>query len=198
MAVQGDRAALERLLLDHYAVLVAHLTKRLPPTLRAVTGVDDIIQQAYTQVFTGITSYKQRSGISFQSWLVTIAENRLRDAIRAQKRKKRGGDFARMRGMDLDEESHAAHLLDAIAGTSHTPSQSMARREAIQAIQVAVAGLPPEYREAIRLRYFDGYTLEEVAALMQRTTGAVRGLLDRAKKKMRDSLERASRYLSSR
>ena len=197
MAVRGDRAALERLLLDHYATLASHLAHRVPPRLQAVTGVEDIIQQTYSQVFTGISDYQRREGATFLSWLMTIAENRLRDAIRTQKRKKRGGGFTRLRDQVLDDEASAAHLLDAFAGPDHTASQSLARKEAIQAIQVAVAGLPSEYQEAIELRYLEGYTLEETAVLMERTPGAVRGLLDRAKQKMRESLERASRYLSS-
>lgn len=196
-AIDGNQAALERLLLDHYAVLVAHLANRVPSSLHAVTGVEDIIQQTYTQVFTSIGSYEQREGASFQSWLVTIADNRLRDAVRAEKRKKRGGDLVRVHGSRFDEGSGVAHLLDAVAGPTHTASQYLARREAIQAIQVAVAGLPSEYREAIQLRYLDGHTLVETADLMQRSSGAVRGLLDRARKKLRQSLERASRYLSS-
>ena len=42
--------------------------------------------------------------------------------------------------------------------------------------------------EVIELRYFEGYSLEETATLLQRTSGAVRGSLDRAKKKIRESL----------
>ena len=197
LAIGGDRAALERLLLDHYGALSGHLARRLPPSLRSSVGVEDIVQQTYTQVFQNIARYELRTGVSFMSWLRTIAENSLRDAIRAQQRKKRGGEFVRRQAAAADDESHAAQLLDAIAGTDHTASQSLARREAIQAIQVAVAGLPAEYQQAIELRYFEGYSLEETAVLMQRSPGAVRGLLDRSKKKIRESLKRASRYLSS-
>ena len=60
----------------------------------------------------------------------------------------------------------------------------------------ALAELPEEYRRAIELRYFDGYSLEETAILMGRTTGAVRGLVDRARRQIRESLGRASHYLS--
>ena len=89
-----------------------------------------------------------------------------------------------------------ADILDALAGRTHTASQSVARRELVHAVRAAVAGLPEEYREAIELRYFDGYSLDETAVLMGRTAGAVRGLVDRAKKQIRDSLGRASRFLS--
>jgi RNA polymerase sigma-70 factor (ECF subfamily) len=66
----------------------------------------------------------------------------------------------------------------------------------MQAIRTAMNELPEEYRRAIELRYFDGYSVEETAVLMGRTTGAVRGLVDRARKQLRESLGRASHYLS--
>ena len=192
----GDRTALERLLLDHYAPLAAHVSRRLPPSIQSVVGVDDVVQQTYTEVFRSIEDFEHREDVTFLSWLIAIADNRLRDAIRALHRKKRGGDHRRLRGIPDDKAGSAADLVDVLAGRSHTASRSLARREAIQAIQVALAGLPEEYRRAIELRYFDGYTLEQNAALMDRSTGAVRGLLDRAKKRIRDALVRASLYLS--
>jgi RNA polymerase sigma-70 factor (ECF subfamily) len=95
-----------------------------------------------------------------------------------------------------DEQSHEVQLLDILVGPDHTPSRSAARREGMQAIRTAIAELPEEYRRAIELRYFDGYSLEETAILMDRTTGAVRGLVDRARRQIRELLGRASHFLS--
>ncbi len=87
-------------------------------------------------------------------------------------------------------------LDEMLSARDRTPSQSIARREAVGAVQVAIAGLPDDYQQAIRLRYFEGKSLAETAAGMDRTPGAVRGLLDRAKEKMLAALGRASLYLS--
>jgi RNA polymerase sigma-70 factor (ECF subfamily) len=195
-AVHGDQAALERLMLAHYDELARRVEQRLPRSLQSVVGADDIVQSTYAQVFAKIDQYEHRDDGSFLAWLLAIAENRLRDAIRAQGRKKRGGDRVRVSTTPDDQQSGAANLFDALAGPGNTPSRSLARREGIRAVQVAVAGLPDEHRRAVELRYFEGYSLEETARLMDRSTGAVRGLLDRAKKKMRETLERASRFLS--
>ena len=195
-AVAGDRAALERLMLDYYTPLAQRI-RRMPwggPT--EMVDVDDIVQQTFTQVFQCIDRYQQREGITFFAWLTTIAENQMRDAIRAQRRKKRGGDRRRLHGKAGSDCDFAAELIDGVIRNEHTPSKSLARREAIQAVHIALAGLNDEYRQAIQLRYFDGRSLEETATLMGRTTGAVRGLLDRAKKKLREALDRASLYLS--
>ncbi len=195
-AVAGDRAALERLMIDHYTPL-AQWIRRIPwgrPT--EMVDVDDVVQQTFTQVFQYIDRYQQREGITFFAWLTTIAENQMRDAIRAQRRKKRGGDRRRLHRKAGSDCDWAGDLIDVVTGNEHTPSKSLGRREAIQAIQIAIAGLNEEYRRAVQLRYFEGRSLEETANLMGRTTGAVRGLLDRSKKKIRAAMGRASLYLS--
>lgn len=197
-AICGDRAALERLLLDHYDPLAARLAPRLPASIQSVVSVEDIVQQTFTQVFRDIEHYQPQPDATFFAWLCVIAENRLRDAIRRHQRKKRGGGRTRVQATKAsNRDSAAGDLLDALAGSGHTPSKSMARREGIQAMQIAIAALPDEYQLAVRLRYFEGHSLEETARHMGRTTGAVRGLLDRAKTKMRDVLARASKYLTT-
>jgi len=195
-AAGGDRAALERLLLDHYGPLAAKIGRRLPPSLQSVVDVDDVVQQTYAKVFQRLGQFELREDATFLSWLLAIAENQLRDAVRAQQRKKRGGGQAQVRCSSANEQSRDADLLEILIGPAHTASRSMARREGIEAIRVALAGLPEDYRRAIELRYYEGYTIEEAAALMGRTTGAIRGLIDRARKQLRESLGRASRYLS--
>ncbi len=91
-----------------------------------------------------------------------------------------------------------ANLAEWLAADGSTPSRGAERDEAAQAVQVALAGLPPDYRRAVRMRYFEGRTVDETAQLMRRSPGAIRGLIDRAKEKLRAAIGRASQYLSSR
>ena len=195
-AIAGDRAALERLLLDCYQPLVDRIEPKMPPALRGVLGAEDIVQQTFAQVFRDIGSFELRDDASILAWMTSIAENRLKDSIRRHGRKKRGGEHRRVNTPQHEAEP-SKDLIEMIAGRGRTPSKSLARREAIQAINIAIAGLPEDHRQAIQLRYFEYRSLDETAEIMGRTTGAVRGLLDRAKKKMRDALQRASLYLSS-
>jgi RNA polymerase sigma-70 factor (ECF subfamily) len=195
-AASGERAALERLLLDHFTTLSAHITKRIPPSLQSIVGVDDLVQSTFTNVFQSIEKYEVRKDATFLSWLLAIADNQLRDTIRAHRCQKRGGDRTRVHNVSAEEQSSEVQLLDILVGPDHTPSGSAARREGMQAIRTAMNELTEEYRRAIELRYFDGYSVEETAVLMGRTTGAIRGLVDRARKQLRETLGRASHYLS--
>jgi RNA polymerase sigma-70 factor (ECF subfamily) len=195
-AIAGSRLAVERLLLDHYTPLVQHLTPLLPVSLQSVVSVEDVVQEAYSQAFKDINTFHPSTEESFAAWLKVIAENRLRDVIKSLRRKKRGGEHYRVQSATDSRLGSAANLAEMLSASGSTPSRSLARREAIRAVQVAMAGLPQEYREAVRLRYYEGLSIEEVARAMHRSSGAVRGLIDRAKRAMRDSMGRASKYLT--
>ncbi len=84
-------------------------------------------------------------------------------------------------------------LLDLVAVDVHTPSQSVASHEAVQ---VAMAGLKDDYREALHLRYITGLPVTEVASRMNRTDRAVQMLCHRGLQKLRAALDRSSAFLS--
>jgi RNA polymerase sigma-70 factor (ECF subfamily) len=170
----------------------------IPVSLQSVLSVEDILQETFSQAFQDIRTFKPSTGKSFGTWLKAIAENRLLDAIKALKRKKRGGGHQRVRPPAHPEEDSVAGLAELLSAGRSTPSQAFARDEAVRALQVAMAGLPEDYREAMRLRFLEGQSVEGVAAAMHRSPGAVRGLIDRAKRVMRETMGRASRYFSSR
>jgi RNA polymerase sigma-70 factor (ECF subfamily) len=198
LAVCGSRAALERLLLDHYTPLALHVKPLIPASLQSVLAVEDVLQETFSQVFRDIHSFAPSTEKSFGTWLKAIAENRLRDAIKAQKRKKRGGEHQQIRPPTSPDHDTIGSLAEMLSAGRSTPSHTLARKEAVRAAQVAIAGLPEDYREAVRLRFLEGQSVDAVAAAMHRSPGAVRGLIDRAKRAMRETLGRASRYFSSR
>ncbi|MHB9048252.1 MAG: sigma-70 family RNA polymerase sigma factor [Pirellulales bacterium] len=197
-AIRLDQAALERLLFHHYAPLARHVGSFLPAALQGVVSVEDVLQETFIHVFRDIGRFEPRAEGSFAGWLRNIADHRLHDMLRACTRKKRGGDRHRVLGLPHDAQGSVFDLDKWLSASGSTPSRHMARGEVVQAVQVAVAGLAEDYREVIRWRYLEGKSVEETAAIMGRSPGAVRGLADRAKEKIREALGRSSGYLGSR
>ncbi len=195
-ATSGDSVALERLLLKYYDRLAQNTGAKLPASVKQVVDVDDILQQTFLQVFRDIRSFEPHSGRSFFNWIKTIAENRLLDNIKGLKRKKRGGDHHRVREVKNSQSGSIKEFVEMLSANGRSPSRSFARREAMQAVQIGLASLPDDQREAIRLRFLSGKSLEEVAAVMGRTKGAVRGLIHRGKQGLHDAMGRSSRWLS--
>jgi len=193
-AVGGDRDALERLLLAYYDRLGRRLARRIPDTLRAVTSEEDVLQQTFISAFDAIGSFRPTGRWSFYRWIVTIAEHRLQDAIRAHRAAKRGGGRAAVgAGEDGNEYDD---LIDLLAGPRRTPSQSVARHEAVHAVHTAMESMPPDYAEALALRYVRGLPVSEVAETMQRTERAVHNLCYRGLRELHVVLGASSAYLT--
>ena len=121
---------------------------------------------------------------------------RLLDVLKAKGRQKRGGKLCQVRHAADTQASGLVDLIDQLPAEISTASRQMARREAAIAIHVGMAGLPAQQREAIRLHYLEGKSLEETAAALDRTTSAVRSLIHRGKQNLADALGRASLWLS--
>lgn len=197
-AVAGDRLSLDRLLLSNVSRLTDYLQPRIPSAFQSVVDVDDIVQQTFFQVFRDIGTFQPRGPGAFFAWLRGIAENRLFDCIREQKRKKRGGEFRRQRTIDQDAGASSLELLNLLSGGNGTPSQSVARRETVHAIQVGIAGLPDDQRIAIELHCIKGLSLEATAEKMGKTSGAVRALVHRGKRKLSEILDLSAIWLEKR
>lgn len=194
-AVAGDLAAAECLLVRHLDLLTYHLEPKIPATLRSQMSVDDLLQETFIQVFRDIGRFAPTTDTAFVAWLKVLAENRLRDAIKAAGRRKRGGGWSAVGGATKGAQESYVALVDLLSSDGRSPSQSAGRRDAARHLRIAIAGLPEEYREVVRLRHLEGVDVEEIARRLGRTPGAVRGLLDRAKVRLRDALGRASQYV---
>ena len=193
-AKSGDRLALQELLLLHFRPLAGHIAHKIPASIRDEIDVEDVIGQAFVQIVRDIKDCRAESDRSFFAWVRTIAEHRLYDAIRRAKAEKRGGDRQRARQVVSPHDSSIIELVEQLSAGSHRPSRSAIRHEAINSVRDAIDALPERYRQVLNLRYLEGKSLAETAALMDRSPRAVQGLADRAKEKMRAILGRLSVY----
>ncbi len=198
-AIAGDPQALEQLLLLHCDTVAEHIRPKLAGPLQSLVSVDDILQETFFRAFQQIQRFEPKSDHSFLAWLKTIAESRIVDAIKHQKRRKRGGDMRRVEQPQDQFQTSVIDLMGVLAdGDGATPSQIVATDEAVRAMQVAIASLPIEQRDAILLRYFRHQSLEEAAAELDRSPEAIRGLLRRAKQALRRHMQRTSIWFSKR
>jgi RNA polymerase sigma-70 factor, ECF subfamily len=191
-AQNGDRIALEQLLLMHLDSLETHVRNHLDRSLQSARDSEDLIQQVLIRAFVKFSSFTGSDQPTFFAWLRAIADHLMTDVARHEHRAKRGG--GRNRVVWSDENSIQA-LCEFLQATDLTESRKLSNQEAEQAIRLGIAELPEDYRQAIFLFYFEDQTIAQIAAKMSRTDGAVRGILDRARDRLRDTLERASRWL---
>ncbi|HEY3244696.1 MAG TPA: sigma-70 family RNA polymerase sigma factor [Phycisphaerae bacterium] len=197
-SIAGDQAALERLLMLHHVRLCAELAQRLPSRVRGFVNVDDAVQEAYISVFREIGTFRPQGPGAFYAWLVQIARRKLLDAVKAERTAKRGGAADRAPAVLKTGGGSIVEWLDLLAVHEHTPSRSLARREALELLQNAMAGLKPEYQEALRLRYLEGLSVAEAAARMNRTEGALCLLCHRALRQLETLLGDSAQFFHTR
>jgi len=188
-ARQGDPFALSKLLAVHHPKLRARVDSQMDHTLKAKLEPEDILQQVYLEVFRRIDRFESRGTGSFMNWVMTIMENKLIDARRA----------LHCQARDIKREMHAQagggsqsywNLLDEVYADSATPSRVARREEAVGALLACISRLSDSHQQVIRLRFLDGRPLDEVAARLGKSRGAIVAATRRALEALRASMDR--------
>lgn len=113
-------------------------------------------------------------GASFRAWLFRIAHNSVANVLRSRARR-------RTEPLSAEWEGHAPDA---------DPAGLVARADDLRRVIAALRRLPDERRQVILLRFVDGLSSREIGAVLDRSEGAVRVLLHRALRELRDELAR--------
>jgi RNA polymerase sigma-70 factor (ECF subfamily) len=193
-AVSGDREALAELLKQHRAAVRQALTGKIPARWQPVLTVDDVMQQTYVDVFLDIGRFDIERDGSFRGWLTTLAKRNLLDALRMLGRQKRGKEWRQVTAASADESFVA--LYELLTDTGGTPSRQVAASEARARLERALELLPPTYRTVVQACDLEGRPVQEVAAGLNRTPGAVHMLRARAHRELAELLGTPSQFFS--
>jgi RNA polymerase sigma-70 factor (ECF subfamily) len=196
-AAAGDKVALQSLLLIHYPAIEATIRQNLGASLAAKLEVQDVTQEVLVTAYQQIKSFSPADAGSFPAWLKRIAANRVIDAARKHGRIKRGGQAVHL-NLHRSADESLDNVWDWVFEESDPPDRPVRRRETREAVQVCLARLPGDQREAVLAFYFDQQDTQQIAERMGRSPGAVRELLRRARANLAKELDTASKWLSSR
>ncbi|HEX8369360.1 MAG TPA: sigma-70 family RNA polymerase sigma factor [Pyrinomonadaceae bacterium] len=152
----GDRGAFESLYVQHQ--------KRVFSVALNFFGGDeelakDITQQVFLKIFGRVNEFREQS--EFTTWLYRITVNAC-----------------------LDEARKARPLLSltdflGAFGVKRTQDEKVYRREICDEVQKAVAELKPKFRLPILLKYVEGLSYEEIAKILDCSSGTVASRLNR-------------------
>lgn len=192
-AVAGDKEALGDLLLFYGPIVQSGL--QISSTWQRLLEPGDVMQVTYLEAFTRIRSFDAARSEAFHAWLRQIAENNLRDAIRALDARK--NPSPRLQLDDAATGDSAVALLNMLSSGSGTPSRAARADEARTVLADALRCLPRDYARAVQLLDLEARPVEEVAMTLERSIGAVYMLRLRAHGRLRELLGHASRILES-
>lgn len=168
----------------HYLMTLARA--QLSPRYRAKVGASDIVQQSMIQAYQAIDDFRGESEVELRAWLRQILARNLIHLDRDLHRDKRNIDRERSMEQRLGKSSLCLEGFLAAAGP--TPSQNVATQERVVQLAMALEKLPEAQSDAVRMHYLEGMKLSEVARELDRSTGAVAGLLHRGLKSLREAM----------
>ncbi|MBL8898328.1 MAG: sigma-70 family RNA polymerase sigma factor [Planctomycetes bacterium] len=131
-------------------------------------AAEDVVQEVFVQAWRKLGELREAE--RFRAWIAAIARHRARSVRRSDER--RGRRLAREIAVDG---------LAAGRGAEH----GLARLEQ-EELLAELRALPEAYRETIALRYVEGLSTEEIAAVTELTPGSVRVNLCRGLKLLRE------------
>lgn len=117
----------------------------------------DVCQETFLRILKKSNRYKP--GSRFSTWMYQIALNLCRDQAR---RRKRWG-LILAEGHAFDERLRPA---DPVSSSSFDPARNAERNELSQAVYRALGKLPPEQREVLILKEFEGLKFKEIAEIL--------------------------------
>ncbi len=187
-AKSGDAEALGRLL-DRYRDVLKRLAERQLFTRLAVRmDASDVVQQTFLEAHHGFGKFEGQTVPELLAWLQRILHHNIlgliRDHATLQKRDVR-------REQSLDDSHAASTQREELDARSSTPSQKVMRTEEEDRLLRAIATLPADQREAVRMRHLEHLPLAEIARRMGRTTLAVASIIKRGMQSLRKQFGQA-------
>jgi len=186
-----DARDLQQALLARAASLRRYVEARIPRRFQAVLSPDDVLQDTWIAAFQNWSSDVEDLG----RWLTSLANSKLVDALREARCLKRGGDRTFIGEASKRRTSFEA-LFDRLRTPYRSPSRDASAEEARAALCIALASLPSDVQEVVRLRFIEGQSRKEIARITNRTETAVGGVLFRAMKELRADLGEAVKFFS--
>lgn len=165
---KNDRES-QRLLYQHYYAYAISICIRY---CRSIEEAKEILNDGFMKVFQKIDQHETE--LSFKAWLRRIMIHTAIDYYRKESKHYYHSDVSENKNI----ESASGNALDEL---SHS--------ELIAMIQQ----LSPAYRAVFNLHVIDGYTHEEIAEILNISTGTSKSNLAKARENLRKGIEKVNR-----
>ncbi len=180
----GSRDALGHALdhCRHYLLAIAR--QAVGPALRPKGGASDLVQETFLEAHRLFDRFDGASPAQLRAWLRALLLHRA-----AKLGRRYGGTAKRLvsRERPLGWDGPTGRPSQ-IAAPAPTPSVALMSAEQAERLRVAIDRLPPDYRQVMTLRYFDGLAFDEVGRRMGRSADAARMLWARAVERLKNDL----------
>ncbi len=168
-----------------YLTLLARL--QVAPRLQGKVDLSGVVQQTLLEAYQALDQLSAMSAEQQAGWLRTALAHNLTDEVRRLGRAVR--DVHRECSLEQAVEQSSGQLEAWLATDHSSPTRQAVRNEELLRLAQALDRLPDDQRQAVELHHLQGYPIAKTAKLLGRSEGAVGGLLLRALRTLRLTLE---------
>jgi RNA polymerase sigma-70 factor (ECF subfamily) len=159
----GDERVLRIIYDQHEHQVRGHLHRLLGRD----SEIDDLVQIVFSRAFAALDSFESKSSIS--TWLYRITVNTTHNVLRQRFRR--------------DRMQRAVRWFDSGRGADRVQASKLEARDEAHRI---LERLRPELRQIFVLYHYEGLTLQEISAIIERPISTVGDRLTRARKELRE------------
>jgi RNA polymerase sigma-70 factor, ECF subfamily len=189
----GDEQAFEELVARYHSSLL----RVAMIYVKNQSVAEEVVQETWLGVMQGLERFENRSLL--KTWIFRILTNRAKTRAAREGRTIPFSSLATEDDEDASVEPErffsadsrwAGHWASPPEPWARTPERRLVSKETIDVIRSAIAALPPAQAQVIALRDVEGWSSDEVCALLEISEANQRVLLHRARSKVRAVLER--------
>jgi RNA polymerase sigma-70 factor, ECF subfamily len=186
-AKQGDGAATELLFRRYRPYLRVVCSVQLPTLCQKREDESDIVQHTLMDATRGLPEFRGETEAEFEAWMSRLLERNILQSVRRNTADKR--DIRREVVNQSPHDSASLVWHNQVTDPSSLGSKVFKGEAALQLAE-ALEQLPEDQRIAVELRYLGQQPLKSIAKYMDKTTGAVAGLIRRGIETLRDLVPR--------
>lgn len=159
----------------------------LDPRLRPKLDASDVVQQTLLEACQDLGQFRGRTSGDQAVWLRQILARNLANLVRDHGRQKR--DIQLERSLDASLHASSVRLIEWLRAKQLSPSQEAAQSEAALKLADALGSLAADELEALTLRFWQDWSLREIAQHLGVTRYDATELLRRATTRLRSELK---------
>jgi RNA polymerase sigma-70 factor (ECF subfamily) len=170
--------------LERYRAYLKTLAQlQLDPQLRGKLDASDVVQQTLLQACQAWEQFRGATEAELAAWVRQILARCLANALRDFRRGKR--DVGLERSLQVALDASSVRLEAWLRAEQPSPSEQVQHGEDCLRLAEALQQLPTLQREALIRQHWQGWSLAEIGAHLDKTPAAVAGLLKRGLKQLR-------------
>ncbi len=182
----GNAAAVNELIERHRGAIRRMVAARMDRAMAGRVDASDIVQEALIEAHRRLADYLSDGSMPFHLWLRQIAKDRLIDAHRRHRARRR--DVGREQGMTARADQSSLDLAAQLCDMELTPAAATLRKELEGRFWAAIDELDESDREIVLMRHQEQFGNGEVAELLNLSPAAAGMRYLRAIRRLRSIL----------